>query len=202
MGARLHLVMAAAGVVGLWSPAQADIYAYADAAGVTHYSNVPDDARYARVLAEPPPATAGVTAPAPRWEQRARAYDALVEQAAAASALDPALLRAVIAVESGFDVRAVSRAGAQGLMQLHPATARRYGVAHPFDAAENLRGGSRYLSDLLRRYANNLELALAAYNAGEQAVDRYGGEVPPYRETRAYVPTVLKLYGQLRAKAV
>ena len=84
-------------------------------------------------------------------------------------------------------------------MQLHPDTARRYGVGDAFDPEQNVRGGARYLSDLMRRYHDNLELVLAAYNAGEQAVDRYGRQVPPFRETQAYVPAVLRLYRQFLA---
>jgi soluble lytic murein transglycosylase-like protein len=182
--------------------ARADIFAYTDRAGVTHYSNVPSDARYVRILEEPaaPAAAALQAAPSTDWRQRAALYASLIDAAARGASVHPALLRAVISVESAYDPRAVSRAGAQGLMQLQPATARRYGVVNSFDPAENLRGGAHYLSDLLKRYKNNLELALAAYNAGEDAVDRYGGHVPPYRETREYVPAVLKLYAKLRTE--
>ncbi len=184
------------------SVARADIYAYTDRAGVTHFSNVPSDGRFVRILEEPVEVASAAPPPVPREpRQRAAAYASMIDTAARGAALHPALLRAVISVESAFDTRAVSRAGAQGLMQLQPATARRYGVVNPFDPAENLRGGARYLSDLLKRYNNNLVLALAAYNAGEDAVDRYGRQVPPYRETREYVPAVLKLYAKLRTEA-
>jgi len=117
-------------------------------------------------------------------------YDQLIEEHAAANRLRPDLVRAVIQVESGFNPRAVSPKGALGLMQLMPGTARDLGVANPFDPTENIRGGSVYLRQLLERFGNNEELALAAYNAGPEAVNRYGQRVPPYRETRSYVQKV------------
>ena len=117
----------------------------------------------------------------------------LADEAARRHGLDPALVRAVVAVESGFQPQAVSPKGAQGLMQLMPATARELGVADPFDAAANLDGGSRYLRSLLARYQGDLAKALAAYNAGMGAVARHRG-VPPYAETRQYVRKVLGRY--------
>lgn len=103
------------------------------------------------------------------------------------------LVQAVIAQESGGDPSAISRAGAMGLMQLMPGTARAYGVSNPFDPAQNVAGGAAYLHDLLTRYHGNLMLALAAYNAGSGAVAKYGG-VPPYAETRGYVSSVTAIY--------
>lgn len=107
--------------------------------------------------------------------------------------LDPELVMAVAGVESAFQARAVSRKGAQGLMQLMPGTARDLGVADPFDPAANLDGGTRYLRDLLATYDGDLPKALAAYNAGPTAVNRHQG-VPPYKETRDYVKKVLQRY--------
>ena len=186
--------------------ATADIFSFTDEQGVAHYTNTPDDPRYMLLLKSPPPAgraDGGVAASVRGdWHERAAAYSGLIDHAARTAAVHPALMRAVIAVESAFDPRAVSRAGAQGLMQLLPSTARRYGVGNPFDPEQNLRGGARYLSYLLKRYDNNLELTLAAYNAGEEAVERYGRHVPPYRETREYVPAVLRLYKQFLTKAI
>ena len=180
--------------------AAADIDSFTDADGVTHYTNMPDDSRYALLIKAPPephPEHAPpVTVLRGDWHERAAAYSGMIDRVARTAAVHPALVRAVIAVESAFDPTAVSRAGAQGLMQLLPSTARRYGVGNPFDPEQNTRGGARYLSYLLKRYDNNLELTLAAYNAGEDAVDRYGRSIPPYRETREYVPAVLKLYKQ------
>ena len=119
--------------------------------------------------------------------------DRLVNGASSDHRLSPALVRAVIDVESGGDPSAISGAGAMGLMQLMPGTARTYGVADPFDPSENVDGGCSYLHDLLGRYRGNLTLALAAYNAGPGAVDKYGG-VPPYPETQSYVRNVTALY--------
>ena len=117
----------------------------------------------------------------------------LVAEAAERHSLDPALVMAVVGVESGFQAQAVSSKGAQGLMQLMPRTAREMGVADAFDPAANLDGGSRYLSSLVARYEGDLTRALAAYNAGMGAVARHGG-VPPYAETRRYVQKVLGRY--------
>ncbi|WP_087042993.1 lytic transglycosylase domain-containing protein [Caballeronia ptereochthonis] len=126
-----------------------------------------------------------------------RAYRQEIETAASASGVDSALVRAVIQAESAYRANAISRAGAQGLMQLMPATALRFGVSDPFDAAQNIRGGVRYLSWLLRRFGGDLDLALAGYNSGEAAVDRYSG-IPPYDETRTYVSRVKALAERYR----
>ena len=116
-----------------------------------------------------------------------------VQQTALAHGLDPALIDLVIRMESGYNPRAVSPKGARGVMQLLPATARAYGVGDVFNPRENIRGGIRYLRDLLGRFDADVRLALAAYNAGPEAVERYGG-VPPYAETRNYVRTILTAY--------
>jgi soluble lytic murein transglycosylase-like protein len=107
--------------------------------------------------------------------------------------IDAQLVRAIITVESNFNTGAISRAGAQGLMQLMPAIAARYGVADPFDPQANIEGGIRFLKDLWRRFQGDVRQVLAAYNAGESAVDQYGG-IPPYPETQRYVARVLALY--------
>jgi soluble lytic murein transglycosylase-like protein len=119
---------------------------------------------------------------------------ALIQRLAQQYSVDPHLVRAIITVESNFDPRAVSRAGAQGLMQLMPDTAARYRVEDPFDPHANIEGGIRYLRDLLRLFPSDLRHVLAAYNAGEGAVQYYGG-IPPYPETQRYVERVLALYG-------
>jgi len=128
---------------------------------------------------------------------RASAFDGLIAQAAQRYDLDFALLKAVVQVESGFSANAVSPAGAKGLMQLMDSTAQAMDVADPFDPADNLDGGARFLRQLLDRYAGNVALALAAYNAGANTVDRWRG-VPPYGETQAYVPRVLSLRNAYR----
>lgn len=122
-----------------------------------------------------------------------------IERTAAEEGLDPALLHAVVQVESGYNTHAVSPRGATGLMQLMPATARELGVRDSRDPAENLRGGARHLRRLMDSFGD-LPLALAAYNAGEAAVRRHGMRIPPYSETLAYVPAVLRRYEWLKGK--
>ncbi len=117
----------------------------------------------------------------------------VVKDAAATHGLDPRLVDLVIRMESGYNPRALSPKGARGVMQLMPTTARMYGVRDVWDARDNIRGGTRYLADLLERFDLDLTLALAAYNAGPDAVERHGG-VPPYRETRRYVDRILAAY--------
>jgi soluble lytic murein transglycosylase-like protein len=188
------------------SVARADIYAYTDPQGTTHFTNVPDDARYRLIVRTPEatPASGGVDAKrAAAWLARSVDYDTAILRAAGDAKVRPELVRAVIVVESGFNPRAISRRGAIGLMQLLPATARRYGAFNAFDPEQNIRAGARYLADLITRYGSEqLELVLAAYNAGEEAVEKYGRRIPPYKETRAYVPNVLKMYHALRAQSV
>lgn len=130
-------------------------------------------------------------------KRRAR-YEHLITSNARRYRLSPALLHAVIRAESAYNHRAVSHAGAQGLMQLMPATARRYGVRDSFDPAQNIRGGAAYLRDLLDMFDQDVKLALAGYNAGEGAVMKYGRSIPPYKETQSYVRKVLRYYGTER----
>jgi soluble lytic murein transglycosylase-like protein len=175
---------------------RADVFSYTDAQGVVHFSNVPADGRY-RLLIASPERRAG---PSKNWLTKSAIYDSLIENAAIANTVNPALIRALIVVESGFNPRAVSKRGAIGLMQLRPETARRYGVSNIYDPGQNIRAGTRYLSDLMTLYDSDTELALAAYNAGEAAVARYGGHIPPFKETLEYVPSVLKIYHALVAQ--
>ena len=132
-------------------------------------------------------------------EQNRRRFAGHIKRIAGQHRLDPALLHAVISAESAFNPRAVSHAGAQGLMQLMPATARRFGVANSFDPIANVNGGARYLRWLMDRF-KNLKLALAAYNAGEGAVEKYGNKIPPYKETQTYVVRVLDFYKHYRTR--
>ena len=175
--------------------AYADIYSFVDAAGVTHFSNVPVDQRYRLLLATP--VEAGAEPRPGKWLAKSALYDPMIERAARSAAVRPELVRAVIVVESAFNPRAVSKRGAQGLMQLRPATARRYGVSDAFDPEQNITAGAHYLRDLMVRFGNDLELTLAAYNAGEDAVERYGRSIPPFTETRNYVPAVMRVYHKL-----
>jgi hypothetical protein len=131
--------------------------------------------------------------------QRAPEIDQLVEQTANRFQVDPELVRAIVQVESGYDPKAVSSKGAQGLMQLVPATAERFGVENPFDPKQNLEGGVNYLKYLLNRFGGDLNLSLAAYNAGEQTVHRFGG-VPAIAETQDYLRKVTRIYQPANAR--
>jgi soluble lytic murein transglycosylase len=162
------------------------IYTFTDENGVTHFTNVPRDRRY-RPMDDSDIGRFRMQRVPRHW-----LYDGLIGLTAREHRLQPALVKAVIAAESNFDPEAVSRKGAQGLMQLMPETAAALGVADPLQPLENVRAGTRYLRLMIDRYGD-LERALAAYNAGPSAVDRYGG-VPPYPETRDYVQRVLAYY--------
>ncbi len=189
---------------GLSPAARADIYAYTAADGSVSLSNVPVDPRYRALLSGQGGvaglrSSSGPGAMPPLRASKAR-YDRMVDEAAHAHGLEGALLHAVISVESHYNPRAVSSKGAAGLMQLMPATAQRYGVSDAFDPAQNLHGGAQYLRDLLTLFNSDMSLALAAYNAGENAVIRNGNRIPPYRETREYVPRVLDYYRQYQVR--
>ena len=178
----LLLLVAAAAHAG------GQIYTFVDSRGVTHFSNVPNDPRYVAISR---PRRGAKPEPSPRAPQYV-GYDGLILLTALEQGVSPALVKAVIAAESRFDSDAVSRKGAQGLMQLMPTTASKLGVADPFSADQNVRGGVRYLREMLDRYGD-MGRALAAYNAGPSAVDRYRG-IPPYPETLAYVQRVMTYY--------
>ena len=171
-------------------PAEAQIYSWRDASGHLVLSNKPMTGATGEVTtyAVPGPSLLRTTAP-PVAPKREGQYEDLIREHATQNGLSPDLVRAVIRAESGFNPRAVSPKGAMGLMQLMPATARDLGVSNPFHPGENIRGGVAYLARLMARYGQNLELALAAYNAGPGAVERYGA-VPPYRETQSYVKKI------------
>lgn len=160
------------------SPAGADIYRYVDADGKMHFTDTPTHGRWSMYLKER----------APEGPQL-QSYRDLIRRHANSFRLEEALVKAVIKVESNYQSRVVSSKGAQGLMQLIPETARDLKVHNPFDPSENIRGGSEYLRRMLDLFDNDLELALAAYNAGPSTVQRYGG-IPPYEETRNYVTRV------------
>jgi hypothetical protein len=164
---------------------ESQVYHFTDENGVSHFTNMPSDPRFKAVPGEPRP-------PRSEGDSKSRPYEKMIVSVAARHRIDPNLLRAVIKCESDFNHLAISRAGAQGLMQLMPDTARLVDVDNPFDAGENIEGGAKYLKYLLSSF-DTVRLALAAYNAGEGAVRRAGG-IPPYRETRNYVAAVLSQY--------
>jgi len=191
----LSLFLAFAGTWGILFPSLAlgDIYRYIDEKGVIHFTNLPCGPHYTLYMKEKPK---------PIRKKRKNPVDlakvtSLVKQYATQFGLEEELVEAVIKIESGYDPLAVSSKGAQGLMQLIPETARDMEVADPFDMAENIRGGSRYLRLMLDLFEDNLDLALAAYNAGPSAVQRYGG-IPPYNETLRYVEKVKAQYSNFR----
>jgi len=178
---------------------QADVFQATDAMGVIHLSNVPTDDNYALLIRDVHSCTQGVShAEKPARSSKSNHYRVIVTRAAQEQNLDQALLQAIIATESGFDPHAISSDGAVGLMQLMPNTAKRYGVKDRKDPEQNIRGGAAYLHDLMQQFHNNLPLVLAAYNAGEEAVVRHGNRIPPFPETRRYVPRVLSLYQRYR----
>jgi len=181
----------------LQSVADGGIYSFIDGQGRVHLSNFPVDSRYRLLIPPKRKAGAGASQTAAGSGRRER-FDGVIQRAASRVGIDAALLHAVIAVESGYDARAVSERGAAGLMQLMPATAKQYRVADVFDPAENVRAGAEHLAELLRKFDDDLRLALAAYNAGEAAVLKHGRRIPPYRETAAYVPKVVEAYRKFR----
>lgn len=165
-------------------PARAEVYQYIDANGTISLTNVPNDPRYKQVMSELPRSRSIISD---------RELDPVIARYSRAHRLHPALIRAVIKTESDFDPLAVSHAGAVGLMQLMPQTAMRFDVRDSYNPDDNIGGGTKYLRQLLDRFNGNLPLALAAYNAGEHAVERYRG-LPPIPETRRYVLKVLGHY--------
>jgi soluble lytic murein transglycosylase-like protein len=200
--------------------AGADVYKYVDSSGRVYYTDNPDHSGYRRIITTPEPFTKpvrvsfgagrnlsassdgffGRSARAPKnsavAERNRLQYAGLIEAAATRHGLDPGLLHAVIRAESSYNPEAVSHKGAMGLMQLMPGTAARYGVRDPYDPEENVLGGARYLSDLLDMFDSDVALAVAAYNAGENNVIKYGNRVPPFAETRDYVSKVLSYYNR------
>ena len=171
-------------------PASAQIFTWRDANGHMVLSDRPKDGapRAYKVPKAETVRTTRFVAP-----EKTTLYDPMIRQHAELGGVRPDLVRAVVQVESGYNPYARSPKGAMGLMQLMPATAQQFGVRNPFNPIENIRAGVSYLRQLLDRYSNNEELALAAYNAGPGAVDKYGTTVPPYKETRDYVSKINRM---------
>src|SRR5689334_7287983 len=153
-----------------------------------------DRERIARIEQEQPEAVAGADSKEHSWSSGNASIDQLIRNNGTHFGVDPYLVFLVIEQESSFHTRAVSPKGARGLMQLMPGTAQRFGVSRPFDPAENIRGGTQYLKELLTMFNGRVDLALASYNAGEGRVLGYGNRVPPFRETREYVRRISSRY--------
>jgi soluble lytic murein transglycosylase-like protein len=166
-------------------------YSYVDDTGTQIYTNIPPVGRVPdlKVSGEDPPAD-----PPPTIDKK-QTYNAIIEKYATDYGLDPSLIQSIIATESGFNAKAVSPKGARGLMQLMPATAQRLGVSNSFDPEQNIHGGVKHFRSLMDNFNNDLELSLAAYNAGENLVQRLG-RVPEIRETKDYVQSVTAKYGK------
>jgi soluble lytic murein transglycosylase len=170
--------------------ASADIYRFQDEKGVWHFTNIKSDKRYKLYMR--------TSSRKPKPTQYIKKYEGIIRQASSRFRVDPFLIKAVIKAESDFNNRAVSHKGAQGLMQLMPQTADAMEVKDPFNPAENIFGGTRYLSLLLERYKDNKRLALAAYNAGPEKVEDYQG-VPPFSETKTFIKRVLNYYKRYKS---
>jgi soluble lytic murein transglycosylase-like protein len=170
----------------------AETYKFSTPDGITHFTNVPTDPRYKQMGFTSGTDAGWLRLPEP--ETRGPDYLREIADAARRYGVPDRLVSAVIRAESGFNARAVSRKGAQGLMQLMPSTASILGVRNSFDPRENIEGGVRHLRGLIDRFPNNLPFAIAAYNAGEKAVTTYHG-IPPYPETQEYVSKVMRFYG-------
>jgi soluble lytic murein transglycosylase-like protein len=222
-----RILAAAVLALALVSAARAEVWGYVDAKGVAHFAAEKLDERYQLFFrgGESFDTAQGIVTPravaVPTAQPKLIAFFEVspsykqvkhhLREAASVHGVDFELLQALIATESGFDAQAVSPKGALGLMQLMPATAARYGVTADakvplekklFDARTNIRAGTRYLADLIRMFPGKLDLAVAAYNAGENAVMRAGNKVPNYRETQNYVKTVLQIYAMLKPPAM
>lgn len=179
MSAKRFIVSFAIGfsiILSGW-PAFADIYRYRDENGIWHFSNIKSDRRYKLYIRERP-------------DVFIEKHSEIIRQASERFGIKTSLIKAVIHAESGFDEYATSKKGAQGLMQLMPKTQEDMDVENPYKPVENIFGGTQYLSNLLGRYNNDIRLALAAYNAGPENVDKYNG-VPPFPETKNFIEKVL-----------
>jgi soluble lytic murein transglycosylase-like protein len=178
--------------------AVAEIYKYIDDRGNLHYTDKPQSkSRGFELLwrsGDDPRFASYSRIDFSALERNKLKYSQLIVDAAKRASLQPELIHAIVRAESAYDPNALSKKGARGLMQLMPGTADRYGVRDSWNPAQNLQGGARYLRDLLDMFDQNLKLAVAAYNAGENAVRKYGNKIPPYPETQHYVRKVVAFY--------
>jgi soluble lytic murein transglycosylase-like protein len=167
------------------TPAMADIYLYIDSQGVLHFTNTPTSNRYKVYMRE--------SLKRPEAFYTIESYDDVISEAAKRNGLSSSLLKALIHVESYFNPRAVSKKGAMGLMQIMPENLQPLNISDPFDPWQNIMGGAAYLRAMLERFSGQLPLALAAYNAGPTAVEKYN-DIPPYPETQDYVQKVMRFF--------
>lgn len=184
----MFLVILTAGFL-VTPTAYGEIYRYIDPEGRLIFTDKPKHAGYIRLEKT---VTGWTVKPSYSWKRNQKKLSGTIKRIAKRHQLSPELVHAMIMVESAYNPQAISKAGAQGLMQLMPATAHRFGVSDPYNPTENINGGTKYMKHLLNMFENNLPLALAAYNAGENAVIKYNNRIPPYKETRNYVKKVLK----------
>jgi len=179
------LLLATVFILSSSVPVSANIYMYRDEEGVLHFSNTPTTSKYRLYMKKEK-----TYVPSRRSTNK---YDHIIKEASEKHRVSFSLIKAIIKAESDFNPQAVSRKGARGLMQIMPQNFKALNINNPFDPRENIMGGSRYFSELYDRFNGKLSLALAAYNAGPKAVDRYK-KIPPYRETRKYIKKVMKYY--------
>ncbi len=194
------------GFMSVCTPLSAQVFKYVDLDGHVMFTDKPLTGNYKLMWRSKPDTKAKKGEPMFSFrrnvvnQRHLTFYTPMIDDVAERTRLYPELLHAVVRAESSYNPHAVSRAGAVGLMQLMPETARRFGVTNSLDPRSNLEGGARYLRHLLNKFSNNLKLALAAYNAGENAVKKYGNKIPPYPETRQYVKKVIAFYKQNRKR--
>lgn len=199
-GQKFNLLIFAVCTFFIASAAYADIYKYTDKRGRVILTDTPKNSKYVKLVKTwkgwVPLKTGSISYK--NLEKNRKKHSGTIDYMANRYKLPKSLIHAVITAESAYDSEAVSRAGAVGLMQLMPGTARRYGVNNRRNPYQNISGGSQYLRDLLILYDNDLKLVLAAYNAGEGAVKKYNNTIPPYKETQNYVKKVIAYYNKYK----